>query len=62
MLAALGRAAKQESLPTVEVPFVRAPRNMPALLFLESVGLEFQTVEADRLCFRFPAERAERMV
>ena len=59
MLAALGRAARQKGLPMVEVPFVRAPRNMPALLFLESVGLEFQQVEADRLCFRFPTDRAE---
>jgi FkbH-like protein len=61
MLAALGRAAAQRNLAAVEVPFVRAPRNMPALLFLESVGLEFQKVEADRLCFRFPADYAANM-
>src|SRR5204862_3748069 len=30
MLAALGHAAAQRNLPVVEVPFVRAPRNMPA--------------------------------
>jgi FkbH-like protein len=61
MLAELGRAAEQRSLSTVEVPFVRAPRNMPALLFLESVGLEFQNVEGERLWFRFPADRAAAM-
>jgi acyl carrier protein len=61
MIAALGHAAKQKNLPVVEVPFVRAPRNMPALLFLETVGLEFQNVESDRLCFRFPTDRAERL-
>jgi FkbH-like protein len=58
MLAALGRTAMQRNLPVVEVPFVRAPRNLPALLFLEGVGLEFQHVESGRLCFRFPADRA----
>jgi len=58
MLAALGRAASQRNLAAVEVPFVRAPRNMPARLFLESVGLEFQQVESDQLCYRFPADYA----
>jgi acyl carrier protein len=58
MLAALGRAAAQRNLSVIEVPFVRAPRNIPALLFLESAGLEFQHVESDRLCFRFPADYA----
>jgi FkbH-like protein len=58
MLSELGRAAQQRSLGTVEVPYLRAPRNMPALLFLESVGLAFQHVESDRLCFRFPAQVA----
>jgi FkbH-like protein len=62
MLAELGRAAQQRSLPTVEVPYVRAPRNIPALLFLESVGLAFQHVESDRLCFRFPAQVAAGML
>jgi FkbH-like protein len=58
MMAALGRAAAQRNLAAVEAPFLRTPRNMPALLFLESVGLEFQQVEGGRLCFRFPAKHA----
>jgi FkbH-like protein len=61
MMAALGRAATQRNLALVEVPFVRAARNMPALLFLESAGLQFQHVESDRLCFRFPADHAAKL-
>ena len=58
MLAALGKAAVQKKLPVVEVPFLTAARNLPARLFLESVGLEYQQAEPDRLWFRFPAEKA----
>jgi FkbH-like protein len=59
MLAALGRIAAQRGLPAVEAPFVRTPGNLPALLFLESVGLEFQTVTSGNLSFRFPAAQAQ---
>jgi acyl carrier protein len=58
MLAAVGKAASQKSIPTVEIPFVTASRNMPARLFLESIGLEYQQAESDRLLFRFPSEKA----
>src|ERR1700722_17821514 len=55
MLAALGGIAAQRGLSTVEARFVRSQRNRPALLFLENVGLPFQTVRGDALVFRFPA-------
>ena len=37
---------------------MRSQRNRPALLFLESVGLQFQSVRGEALLFRFPAEFA----
>ena len=55
MLAELGKIARQRGLPAVEARYVRSPRNRPALLFLESAGLEFQTVRGESLLFRFPA-------
>ena len=58
MLAALGEAAVARSLEAVEIPFVPAQRNRPALLFLESVGARF---ENGRL-FRFPAAYAAGVV
>ena len=61
MLAALGEIAGQRGLRTVEARFVRSQRNRPALLFLESVGLQFQTVRGDALVFRFPADFAARI-
>jgi acyl carrier protein len=59
MLAYLGAVARRKALAAVEVAFVRTPRNLPALLFLESVGLEFQLVENGELSFLFPAAEAE---
>ncbi|HXM43195.1 MAG TPA: HAD-IIIC family phosphatase [Bryobacteraceae bacterium] len=58
MLAALGQLARQRGLAAVEARYVRSQRNRPALLFLESVGLEFQSVRGEALLFRFPAEFA----
>ena len=58
MLAALGRIAQQRGLVAVEARYVRSQRNRPALLFLESVGLQFQSVRGEALLFRFPAEFA----
>jgi FkbH-like protein len=58
MLAALGRIAAERGLATVEASFVRTPRNLPALLFLEEVGLPFQHTAADGLRFRFPTASA----
>ncbi len=58
MLAALGRIAQERGLATVETPYLRTPGNLPALLFLESAGLEFQHVDSENLSFRFPAAHA----
>jgi predicted short-subunit dehydrogenase-like oxidoreductase (DUF2520 family) len=38
MVARLGEIALERGLATVEIPFVAAQRNRPALLFLESLG------------------------
>ena len=38
MVARLGEIALERGLETVEIPFVAAQRNRPALLFLESLG------------------------
>ncbi len=61
MLAALGRIAQLRGLAAVEARYVRSQRNRPALLFLESAGLQFQTVRGEALLFRFPAEFAAQM-
>jgi len=58
MLSALGRIAQERGLAAVETRFVRSQRNRPALLFLESAGLQFQSVRGEALLFRFPAEFA----
>jgi len=58
MIAALGRIAQERGLAAVEARYVRSARNRPALLFLESVGLPFQSVRGEALLFRFPAEFA----
>jgi len=43
------------------VRYVRSQRNQPALLFLEIVGLQFQSVQEDALLFRFPAGFAAQL-
>ncbi len=58
MIAALGSLALQRGLAAVETPFVRTHGNLPALLFLESVGLGLQHVDSGNLSFRFPAAHA----
>ena len=58
MLAELGRIARQRGLGTVEARYVRSQRNRPALLFLESVALPFQSVRGEALAFQIPAEFA----
>jgi FkbH-like protein len=58
MIAELGRIARERGLGIVEARYVRSQRNQPALLFLESIGLQFQTVRGDALLFRFPADFA----
>jgi len=53
MVARLGELALERKLPSVEIPFVAAQRNRPALLFLESLG----AVASDGV-FRLPAADA----
>jgi acyl carrier protein len=45
----------------VEARYVRSQRSLPALLFLEAAGLQFQSVRGEALLFRFPAEFAAGM-
>jgi FkbH-like protein len=59
MIASLGRIAAERGLAAVDTPFVRTQSNLPALLFLESVGLVFQNVDSGNLSFCFPAAHAE---
>ena len=58
MIAELGRIARERGRGLVEARYVRSPRNQPALLFLESIGLPFQSVRGEALLFRFPADFA----
>ena len=58
MLAELGRIAQERGLAAVEARYVRSQRNLPALLFLESAGLQFQSVRGEALVFRFPSDFA----
>lgn len=58
MLARLGEIAGQRGLARVEVPFLPARRNRPALLFLESAGAQFREQQGGGFLFRFPAEYA----
>lgn len=58
MLAELGKIARQRGLATVDARYVRSQRNRPALLFLESAGLQFQSVRGEALLFVFPADFA----
>jgi hypothetical protein len=61
MLATAGEIARERGLEAVEAPFVRSQRNTPALLFLESVGLQYQQSRHSGSRFRFPAEVAARI-
>jgi acyl carrier protein len=61
MIAALGAIARDRGIPVVEARYTRTPRNRPALLFLESAGLQFQAVRSDHLAFRFPAGFAAQL-
>jgi FkbH-like protein len=57
MVARLGEIAVERGLERVEIPFVAAQRNRPALLFLQSLG------EPDaNSVFRFPAAAAAAVV
>ena len=60
MLAALGEIARSAALDAVEVPFVPAQRNRPALLFLESVGARFEQARPRAAAVPFPGRRRRR--
>ncbi|MEP6601949.1 MAG: phosphopantetheine-binding protein, partial [Nitrospirota bacterium] len=55
MLAALGETAQSRGLTEVQIAFLPTARNKPALIFLESVGAQFQEAANGGLLFRFPA-------
>jgi FkbH-like protein len=61
MLAKLGETAQSRGLAEVHIPFVPTHRNKPALLFLQSVGAQFQEASNDGLLFRFPAAYAAKV-
>ncbi len=58
VLAWLGAMAQERGLASVAIPFAPTARNLPALLFLESAGLEFKRSAEDGTVFEFPAEFA----
>ena len=58
MLAELGKHALHIGASWVDIPFVKSPRNQPALDFLESVGATHQQPSADSSVFHFPANMA----
>ena len=60
MLAELGRIAQQRGLAAIEARYVRSQRNRPALLFLESAGLQFQSVRGEALAVPFPRQSSRR--
>lgn len=61
MLAELGRVATGRNLSRVAVRFVPTPKNKPAWKFLESVGSEFRSPQAEGSLFAFPAEYAAEL-
>ncbi|MFB3778465.1 MAG: HAD-IIIC family phosphatase [Bryobacteraceae bacterium] len=58
LLKKLGEIAMERGLQRLEVPFVPAPRNHPALMFLESVGARYKVRSGSGFLFRFPARAA----
>lgn len=58
MFAKLGEIARERRIPAVEAPFLRTQRNQPALLFLESIGKQYERPDGDGLLFHVPAEHA----
>jgi acyl carrier protein len=62
MLARLGEIALERGAHSVEIPFVPAARNRPALLFLESTGGAFRADNGNGTRFRLPAAFAAGVV
>jgi FkbH-like protein len=58
LLARLGEIAVERGLKRLDVPFLPAQRNHPALMFLESVGAKFKVRSESGFLFRFPAHYA----
>jgi FkbH-like protein len=58
MLARLGQCALEQSLEFVDVPYLEAPRNRPALDFLRSVEITPPVRHGQELWFRFPSSYA----
>ncbi|HSW49434.1 MAG TPA: phosphopantetheine-binding protein, partial [Bryobacteraceae bacterium] len=58
LLRRLGEIAVERGLPRLDVPFLPAPRNHPALMFLESVGARHKVRSGSGFLFRFPAQSA----
>jgi len=58
LLAKLGEIAVQRGLRRLDVLFLPAHRNHPALMLLESVGAQFKMRAGNGFQFRFPARYA----
>jgi FkbH-like protein len=58
MLARLGEIAGERGYSRVDVPFIPAQRNRPAMLFLDSVGGPFKQPCDGGFVFQLPAEHA----
>jgi FkbH-like protein len=58
MLARLGEIARERGLDRVDIPYVRTPKNQPALDFLESLGVPLKESLGDGFLFRLPVEFA----
>jgi FkbH-like protein len=58
MLARLGQIATSRGLKYVDIPYVPAGRNKPALLFLRSIAADYEQVSPGEVLFRIPANEA----
>jgi FkbH-like protein len=62
MVSYLGELAQQQGLDTVQMPFRRSKKNLPALNFLERVAAQGQQTTADGFQFVLPTDTAARLV
>ncbi|NEZ54551.1 SDR family NAD(P)-dependent oxidoreductase [Leptolyngbyaceae cyanobacterium CCMR0081] len=61
MMAALGREAEKRDLGTVEVAFIRTPKNHPAEQFLQELGNPLRRSENNVEVFSFSASELSRL-
>lgn len=54
----LGKVAIDNRLESVHVDYAKTKKNQPAIIFLQSVGKEFEQHDGDKTIFRFPAQNA----